>query len=174
MDMRRLLNLVITVICAVVLLGTTIWLALKWGAIPDRLPTNYDFNGEITDYGSKTGLIPLHLLNWGMFILFTWMSLRPVEKGGAVTFTKLRGISIGKASRVSITDRAFQNNPVAANNIAIDMIMGMKLVLTLLLSYLLIQSTFVTPMAVWVIPAAMILIFIPIMIHLIRFIRLAG
>lgn len=174
MTIRQVLNLVITAVCALVLLGTTIWLLVKWGSIPDQLPTNYDFSGEITDYGSKTGLIPLHLLNWGMFLLLTWMSVRPVEKGGAVTFTRLKGVRIGKTSRISITDRAFQNNPVATNNVAIDMIMGIKLVLTLLLCYLLIQSTFVTPMAVWVMPVALAAVFIPIVIHLVRFIRLAG
>ena len=174
MPVRRILNLAITVICALVLLGTTIWLFVKWGSIPDQLPTNYDFNGEITDYGSKTGLIPLHLLNWGMFLLLTWMSVRPVEKGGAVTFTRLKGIRLGKTARISITDRAFANNPVATNNVAIDMIMGMKLILTLLLSYLIIQTTFVTPIKGWVIPVALILIFVPIVIHFVRFIRLAG
>ena len=131
--------------------------------MPDQLPTNYNMRGEVTGYGGKGHLIVLLILNWLIFTLLTWLSLRPLQKGGALRFMRFNSIRIGKwRKQGDLTDRAFAANPVAANNVVIDLLMGMKLVITPLFSYLIIQSAAGAAPAMWIawVPLVLLMVFV--------------
>lgn len=173
MSIRRILNMAVTAICAALLLAGTVWLVVRWSRIPAQVPVNYAANGEITGHEGKGALIFLQAVNWACFLFMTFMSFRPVEKGGAIRFMRFNAIRFGKIGRGNLSDRAFANNPVAANNIVIDMLMGMRIVFTLLLSRILIQSASGGAITAWEMPVTMAFLFIPVIIHIVRLWRIA-
>ena len=173
MSIRRILNMAVTAICAALLLAGTVWLVVRWSRIPAQVPVNYAANGEITGYEGKGTLIFLQAVNWGCFLLMTLMSFRPVEKGGAIRFMRFNTIRFGKIGRGNLSDRAFANNPVAANNIVIDMLMGMRLFFVLLLSRILLQSAAGGNITAWEMPLVMVVLVVLVFIHIVRLWRIA-
>ena len=173
MSIRRILNIAVTAVCAALLLAGTVWLFVSWSRIPSQVPVNYAANGEITGYEGKGSLIFLQAVNWACFLFMTFMSFRPVEKGGAVRFMRFNTIRFGKIGRGNLTDRAFTKNPVAANNIVIDMLMGMRPVFVLILSRILIQSASGGAITAWEMPVAMAFLIIPVIIHIVRLWQIA-
>lgn len=53
--------LIALTIAAIVAVG--IYLIIAWGSIPDKIPTNYDFSGNITSYGGKTNIIAAYVMD---------------------------------------------------------------------------------------------------------------
>jgi len=56
----------------VLFLGTVVALAAGWSKIPDMVPMNTDFQGNVTDWGGKRNLIWLCAVDFGM-ILLLWI-----------------------------------------------------------------------------------------------------
>ena len=50
---RTLLVRIVDCICAILLIGCTLWVACQYGSLPDRIPIHYGANGVINGYGSK-------------------------------------------------------------------------------------------------------------------------
>ena len=50
---RTLLVTSVDCICAILLIGCTLWVACRYGSLPDRIPIHYGANGVINGYGSK-------------------------------------------------------------------------------------------------------------------------
>lgn len=50
---RTLLVWIVDCICAILLIGCTLWVACRYGSLPDRIPIHYGANGVINGYGSK-------------------------------------------------------------------------------------------------------------------------
>jgi uncharacterized membrane protein len=40
-------------LCAVLLIGCTLWVAFQYGSLPDKIPVHYNINGIADGYGSK-------------------------------------------------------------------------------------------------------------------------
>ena len=59
----RIIRMVLTVFCVLVLLGTVAFLLLRWGGIPDQVPMHFNFKGEADGYGSKTALFLMPAIN---------------------------------------------------------------------------------------------------------------
>ena len=62
---RTLLVKVVDCICAALLIGCTIWVACRYGSLPDQIPTHYGANGVVDGYGSK-------IMIWGV-IAIMWV-----------------------------------------------------------------------------------------------------
>jgi uncharacterized membrane protein len=65
---RHLLNVLVDAACLGILLACSILLALRWGEIPQQIPTHYNFAGEVDGYGGKGGLIAFLALSWLLFV----------------------------------------------------------------------------------------------------------
>ena len=173
MSIRRILSIAVTAVCAALLLAGTVWLFVRWSRIPAQVPVNYAANGEITGYEGKGSLIFLQAANWACFLFMTFMSFRPVGKGGAIRFLRLNAVRIGRLRRGDLVAGAFEKDPVAANNIVIDMLMGMRLFFVLLLSRILLQSAAGGNITAWEMPLLMVVLAVLVFIHIVRLWRIA-
>lgn len=65
------------VLCALMLLVTCVWLAVKWKELPDMLPMHYNFQGEIDRYGKKSELLIVPIFGWLLVVLLLVVSRFP-------------------------------------------------------------------------------------------------
>ena len=172
MKLRHMLNITVSVVCALVLLALTVFIIVNWSRIPEQLPSNYAFDGTVSGYESKGTLIFQLVFVWFIYVLLTLMGFRPVEKGGALRFTRLKLFRIGRYGG-DFTDRAFAVDPYAANNAGIDLLMCLKLTIICLISFLILWSVFERPLPVWFLPVTLSLVFIPVVINLFRIWRIS-
>lgn len=68
---KEIIYLIMTIVGALLLLGSTILMIVMWPQVPDRVPTHFNFAGEADAYGGKGALIGLCVLAWVMFIGLT-------------------------------------------------------------------------------------------------------
>ena len=61
---RTMLVRIIDSLCAVMLVGITIWVACRYGALPDRIPIHYGADGVIDGYGGKSMIWILVAISW--------------------------------------------------------------------------------------------------------------
>ncbi len=61
---RTLLIKIVDYICAILLIGSTIWVACHYCSLPDRIATHYDANGVIDGYGSKSTIWVVIAIMW--------------------------------------------------------------------------------------------------------------
>ncbi len=97
----KIYEVVLMALSFIILLGLTVWVAVKWGSIPDTIPTHFDFAGNADSYGGKVNIWILPGLGWLIWITFTVLDFFP----GA---WNVRGMSdiqstAGKAKAISMT-----------------------------------------------------------------------
>ena len=68
---------VMTALGALLLLGATLFTALRWDAIPAQVPTSFSFAGLPDSYGEKSSLFALLGAGWVMFLVMTVISFFP-------------------------------------------------------------------------------------------------
>ena len=61
---RTLLVWVVDCLCGVLLVGITVWVACRYGALPDRIPTHYGADGVVDGYGVKGMIWVLVAMAW--------------------------------------------------------------------------------------------------------------
>ncbi len=59
------------------LLGATLFVALRWREIPDEVALHYDFLGNPTDWSGKGSLLGLLVLSWVMYAVLAVVSFFP-------------------------------------------------------------------------------------------------
>ena len=74
---RTLLVRTIDCICAILLIGCTLWVACRYGSLPDRIPIHYGANGVINGYGSKGMIWLLIIIMWVMVSFISVMEQFP-------------------------------------------------------------------------------------------------
>ncbi len=123
---KEIIYLIMNIIGALALLGSTLFVIIMWSQIPDQIPTHYNFAGEADDYGGKGSLIFMMVLAWFMFILITVLMRFPNTWNMPVKVT-----AENKARLYSIT-RA--------------MLEVVKMLTSLLFAVMLINAAIATPM----------------------------
>ena len=61
---RTLLVWIVDLLCGALLIGITIWVACRYGALPDRIPIHYGVNGVVDGYGAKSMIWVLVAMVW--------------------------------------------------------------------------------------------------------------
>lgn len=61
----------LTTLGFLLLAGTSVYVAVRWQALPDQLPAHYNFAGEIDRWGSKSELLIVLAIGWGLWLLMT-------------------------------------------------------------------------------------------------------
>ena len=75
-------------LCAVLLVGCTIWVACRYGALPDRIPVHYGADGIIDGYGSKSTIwMPIAIM-WTVIGFLSAVELFPKHWNTVVKITK--------------------------------------------------------------------------------------
>ena len=121
------------------LIGTAIFLMISWSAIPNEIPGHYNIVGEIDKITNKNYLIVLFAVGWGMFILIS-----TVEKFPQIWNTG-----------VQVTEK----NKEKVYRILKNMLGTIKLLISVVFSYLTVHSTLAENLPIIFSPVFLILIF---------------
>ena len=87
MTLKQILRLLVVILGLLVLLGTTVFLVLRWSGIPEQIPAHFDGAGHIDGYESKDSLIGLLVLAWVFWLLMIVLARVPrllKQNGGFV------------------------------------------------------------------------------------------
>lgn len=68
---RYLLDRLMNWLSLLLLLGTTVFLAVSWQRIPSEVPIHFNALGEIDRWGGKGGLLVLPVIGWAVYVLMT-------------------------------------------------------------------------------------------------------
>ena len=113
----------------VMLIGTPLYLVIRWPSIPNKLPMHYNFAGEIDRWGGKGEILFLVVMVW---ILYLMISL--VEHFPSVWNT---GVQVTLENRM----RVYRTLKY--------MVKTLKLAMTLVFTFLIFNTVAGTPLPGW-------------------------
>ncbi|MBO5555643.1 MAG: DUF1648 domain-containing protein, partial [Oscillospiraceae bacterium] len=67
----KLWHHILTALGAALLLAATVFVLVRWPAVPDRIPAHFDAAGQPDGFGAKSGLAVLLVFGWVMYVLVT-------------------------------------------------------------------------------------------------------
>ena len=73
----KLWHHILTGVSGVFLLGTTVYTVIRYGSLPDRIPTHFDAAGVADGFGHKSTLVMLVFLGWMLFGVLTVVAFFP-------------------------------------------------------------------------------------------------
>ena len=127
---------VMTGLSAAVLLGVTLFVAIRYGALPEQIPTHFGPGGQADSFGPKSGIFFPLVMGWFLLALITVLSFFPE------TWNVPR-----KSPRT-----------LAA---AADMIAVLRLVMALMFAWMTLCSALGRGLGGWFLPVSMIGVFAP-------------
>lgn len=139
------------ILSVLILLVATIFVLMNWNAMPDQIPSHYDFKGQVDAYSGKGFLIFTMVMGWVLVLSMIIISWFP-----------------------SIWNTGVERTPANAavvNRIVKDMLNLMEAGMAILFSYMMIVPVLETTMGVWFMPAFLIFIFGNIIVTVVRLIR---
>ena len=136
----KLWHHIVTGLSGLSLLGVTVYTVVRYGALPDKIPSHFDGAGLADGFGHKSGLVMLLFLSWMMFGMLTVVSFFP--------------------DAWNVPNR----NPRTLAAVA-DMLAAMKLVTTLMFCWLILCSVQGWNLGGWFLPVTMAGLFAP-LVHL--------
>ena len=148
---NSLADIIMEVLGLVMLIGTPLYLVIRWPSIPDKLPMHYNFAGEIDRWGGKGEILFLVVMVW---ILYLMISL--VEHFPSVWNT---GVQVTLENRM----RVYRTLKY--------MVKTLKLAMTLVFTFLIFNTVAGTPRPGWFTVVYVILIIGDLAFWLIRLYR---
>lgn len=85
---NTLADTVMEYICRILLIGTLIYLIVRWNEIPDQIPVHYNAAGEIDGWGGKGMVWLLVVISWGLYLGITFVGRFPELWNTGVKITK--------------------------------------------------------------------------------------
>lgn len=85
---KKLINRILNILCLIVLIGITIYLIIRWNAMPKLIPSHYDFAGNVDSYGSKGSVLMMPIMSWVLYILITVLEMFPALWNTGVKVTE--------------------------------------------------------------------------------------
>ena len=74
---RTRLVWIVDCLCAVLLISMMVWVACRYAALPDRIPTHYGADGVINGYSGKSMIWVLLAITWFIVVLLSVAELFP-------------------------------------------------------------------------------------------------
>lgn len=68
---NSLADIIMEVLGLVMLIGTPLYLVIRWPSIPDKLPMHYNFAGEIDRWGGKGEILFLVVMVWILYLMIS-------------------------------------------------------------------------------------------------------
>ena len=82
------LDVIVNLLCAVLLLGGTLYIVLGWNSFPAQIPAHYNALGEVDRWGNRGELLFLPILSWILFGLITLVEQFPqIWNTGGISVT---------------------------------------------------------------------------------------
>lgn len=85
---NTLADTVMEYICRILLIGTLIYLIVRWNEIPDQIPVHYNAAGEIDGWGGKGMVWLFVVITWGLYLGITFVGRFPELWNTGVKITK--------------------------------------------------------------------------------------
>lgn len=148
---NSLADIIMEALGLVMLIGTPLYLVIRWPSIPDKLPMHYNFAGEIDRWGGKGEVLFLVVMVW---ILYLMISL--VEHFPSVWNT---GVQVTPENRM----RVYRTLKY--------MVKTLKIAMTLVFTFLIFNTVAGTPLPGWFSAVYVILIIGDLAFWLIRLYR---
>lgn len=134
-----------------VLLGTTVCLAVCWHRIPTLVPMHFNAAGEIDRWGSRAELLVLPVISWLMYGLLT-----AVERFPGIWNT---GVKITEENR----ERVY--------GLLGHLLSTLKLLIIVLFAWITLWCTLARPLPGWFLPVVLVVLFGDMIYWLARVIR---
>lgn len=132
-------TIILNILSALVLLADYGLLVILWNQIPENIPTHYNFQGQIDNYGDKTSLLIFVGIATALFILLTVLEHFPRIWNTGVTVTN--------------------ENRETVYKILKNMLVTLKFVIMLTFTAINFFSVFSVSLPAWFTPAFFILTF---------------
>ena len=158
MTVQRILRLALLVLGLLVLIGTTVFIAVRWQTIPAEVPAHYDAAGHITDYDGKKSLLSVMGLNWVLYLFLAFTAHNPAMQNRSVGPFRIRVSGVRFGSKTVLP----------ATGLMLDLL---ALIVALLFSYLTICSALGRELGAWFLPVTLIACLVPLLIPLITHLR---
>lgn len=71
------IDILVEVLCLVMLVGVAIYLGINWSTLPDKIPSHYDFAGNIDRWGKKGELLIVPIMSWVLYVMITGVEQIP-------------------------------------------------------------------------------------------------
>lgn len=126
MKNKGFLYRIINILCILCLLGSVAYLIINWNQFPDKIPSHYNFQGEIDTYSNKASLWLIPIINIFIFIFLTLIESFPSLWNTGIEIT--------------------ENNKQAVFKLIRNMLAAEKLTVIFFLSYLSYHTTTFQPL----------------------------
>jgi len=147
---NSLTDILVTIICLIILVGTVIYLIVSWSSIPDQIPGQFSADGTVARWDSKGILVIAPIISW---VLFLGMSL--VERFPQVWNTGVR---------------VTEENQFRVYRAVKGLIRTTKLATVILFSVIVIIQSTAQSLPGWLMPVFLAALAILIIYHIIRLI----
>ena len=64
-------DIIMEILGLIMLIGTPLYLLIRWSSIPDKLPMHYNFAGEIDRWGGKGEILFLVVMVWILYLMIS-------------------------------------------------------------------------------------------------------
>ena len=168
---------VMTALGALLLLGATVFAALRWNTLPEQIPTSFDFAGLPDSYGEKNSLFALLGAGWVMFLVMTVISFFPLGAGW-VMFLVMTVISFFPQTWNTGTRRGFlrlrisfissrQRGPQAIQAMA-DTLAVLRVIIAAMFSWTCLCIVRGVPVGAWFLPTVFGVLGLDLIVCLVR------
>lgn len=144
-------DIIMEVLGLIMLIGTPLYLFINWSSIPDKLPMHYNFAGEIDRWGGKGEILFIVVMLWIMYLMISLVEHLPSVWNTGVQVTPENRVRVYRTLKY--------------------MVKTLKLAMTLVFTFLILNTVAGTPLPGWFTPAYLILIIGDLAFWLIRLYR---
>ena len=144
-------DIIMEVLGLIMLIGTPLYLFISWPSIPDKLPMHYNFAGEIDRWGGKGEILFIVVMLWIMYLMISLVEHLPSVWNTGVQVTPENRVRVYRTLKY--------------------MVKTLKLAMTLVFTFLILNTVAGTPLPGWFTPAYLILIIGDLAFWLIRLYR---
>ena len=150
MNKKRILYIGVLIPGLLLLLGVTVYLILRWDALPSAVPTNFDGAGHPTSYGGKGSLLSALIVSWLSWLLLGTLALFPALRKQNRSAVRVSALRFGNKTYLPFTGL---NSALMADELAA------------LFGYITVRSTRSQELGAWFLPVFLgltaLLLFVP-------------
>ena len=139
---------VVHILTGLVFIAMWVHIILVWGDLPDRIPTHYDFAGEVDGWGSKASILLLPVIGTVMLPLLIAVEFFPQTWNTGVQVTPLNQVFVYRTTK--------------------SMLVTLELTLLLTFAIINVFTVRATSVPIWLLPVTMLLDLAPVAFFLIR------
>ena len=139
---------VVHILTGLVFIAMWVHVILVWGDLPDRIPTHYNFAGEVDGWGSKASILLLPVIGTVMLPLLIAVEFFPQTWNTGVQVTPLNQVFVYRTTK--------------------SMLVTLELTLLLTFAIINVFTVRATSVPIWLLPVTMLLDLAPVAFFLIR------